>query len=400
MLFKIILSTRCEHSGASWRAEKNIQNMFWKCFGIEIEKKFISEKNTWSAAPTTAPERRRCKRGRDAAAAAPSAARQVTSRDDRVIVRNMPQNNHATDRSRLLLLGLAAHLHGARLLILRPSLLIACLPCAVLTISMAAALAVSLWVPCLLLRVLPFTTASVSFDGILRLTSVLVLNVSLSFWPSLSSRAFFGAYAAVAPDGATDLQARRVVRGLLSMLRELVAYLLAGVGALAVAVATAWFWLPTLLAAAVLLTPTAVVMLLLSVVSAGLAARALAPSLALFVQLKPLSVALAAAAAACALMSGSILHADFARLLAELAACYLLSLAHAKQLLAAYANRCQADEWRAWCEDAHWALVGFGAPLALAFRSSLHPVVCLAALEAAHASAAVLLHEVGTARRA
>jgi hypothetical protein len=161
-------------------------------------------------------------------------------------------------------------------------------------------------------------------------------------------------------------------------------------------VATAWIWLPALLAATALCTPAIAAAALIAVAVAALAIRALAPSFALFLRLKPLSMMLAAAVLVLAWLGS--LHPQALPLLIELATCYVYALAHAKQLLAAYANRCLADEWRAWCEQAHWALVGFGAPLALIFRSSLHPLLCLALLECAHASAAVLLQEIGRLR--
>ena len=163
------------------------------------------------------------------------------------------------------------------------------------------------------------------------------------------------------------------------------------------AIATAWIWVPALLAAAALLSPAAISMLLLFASGAGLAIRASAPSLALFLRLKPLSIGLAAAGAFFVL-TGS-LPTEVTWWLVEIAKGYVLSLVHAKQLLAAYSNRCRSHEWRVWCEQAHWAIAGFGAPLALAARSSLHPLLCLALLECAHASAAVLTHTVGPLRR-
>lgn len=113
----------------------------------------------------------------------------------------------------------------------------------------------------------------------------------------------------------------------------------------------------------------------------------LAPALAIFLRLKQLSLVLALVAAFGALFG--LMPAGALSLASDLATGYLLSLVLAKQLLAPCSMRQPAREWRAWCDEHQWALVGFGAPVVAAFHFLRpHPLVQLAILEATHISAA------------
>lgn len=299
--------------------------------------------------------------------------------------------------------GASAHVRGVQLLCTHPRLLLYCMPCTLLTVTSAAAATMALWLPLFFLRLWPLRVV-VKFEALLHVSSLVVLNTAQAFWPSLSGRVFFAAYSAVGGD-ASALQQKKVLRGLLAQLLELVAQGLAGLGVLIFAVATAGVWAPVLLAsvaaasvagwaaAVALLSPVLLALLLLVLCGGGgLIARRLAPALAQIRRLSSASLVLGVAVLLLAL-AGLIPRAALDAL-AELASAYLLSLAHAKQLLAQYGIRLSAAGWRHWHSSRHWALVGFGLPLVLVFRWA-HPLLSLVLLEVTHAAAGSLLHELG-----
>lgn len=229
--------------------------------------------------------------------------------------------------------GLTAHVVAARMILTRPSLLAACVPGLAITACSALLLAVALFVPCALSLslsslVLPsHQTASgyALFESLLRTTSWTIASLR----PGWSGGAFLAAYDMLAPEQSAKLRRRRVLRGLLAtILREVLSYLLTGLGTLALLVATAGLWVPLACAAAALLTPLVVATCLGAVVAAAAAGRLLAPSLALFSHLRPVSLGVALAAAACALLG--VLPPHLTETLIALGSQYALSTPHAE----------------------------------------------------------------------
>ena len=106
-----------------------------------------------------------------------------------------------------------------------------------------------MWLPLQLARLPPLRLV-VEFDVVLRLVSVLVLQLAQAVWPSLSGRVFFATLEQCGqPEEARRLRALPTLRGLGAQLRTLAAGLVASLGAAALIVATAAVWLPLALAA-------------------------------------------------------------------------------------------------------------------------------------------------------
>ena len=125
-----------------------------------------------------------------------------------------------------LLWGIGAGCRGLLFVATRPDLLTACLPGTIATVGLSLALALALWLPCLLLRLPPFRY-DVSWRSLLLLASLMILKVSQSLVPHLSGTVFFAAFAEATKNGKPAgrrrleaLEARPQLRGLLAQLRH------------------------------------------------------------------------------------------------------------------------------------------------------------------------------------
>ena len=296
--------------------------------------------------------------------------------------------------------GASLHVRAGARLVRSPSLLLHCLPCCLLTLSTALAAATTVWLPLQLARLPPLRLV-VEFDVVLRLVSVLVLQLAQAVWPSLSGRVFF---ATLEECGQAE-EARRLrdlptLRGLGAQLRTLAAGLVASLGAAALIVATAALWLPLALAAgaaawaAVILTSP--VWLIGAGLMLALVARLL-PMLHTWGLLRQLPMPLVLLAAALLSRACGLLPRLVYDSLVRAALACLLAAAHAHASLAQLSIRQTDAAWRQWCAASsvgRWRLVGLGLPVwgVVAFA---HPLASLALLEVAHVSAALFVGEVG-----
>ena len=296
---------------------------------------------------------------------------------------------------RSALRGLLAHYHAMTLIVSSPGLILYCLPCMVTTLCVAIGTSSLVWALGLIfLR--PFGYV-VSFHSVLAGSSIFVLQIVLSAASVFNfsfSPAFFASYRRLLPREAEALRKRKVVRGLRAQLFELFSYLVLGFGALTVGVATIGLWLPFAVSlAAAFFTPAGAP--LLAVGGIGLVLLvAVAPVGKIFYKLQSL-LPLSLAALAALLAAAGLLSRSTTTKLMEMVSAYLLAQFHAKQLLAQFGIRCTAEEWKRWCNGAHWELVGLGAPLAFLYWAKLHPLLFLSALEVSHIAAAALLRDLG-----
>ena len=294
--------------------------------------------------------------------------------------------------------GASSHDRGVALLLTHRSVIMHCVPCAMVTLATAVGTATAVWLPLLLLRLWPLRM-TVEFDSVLRGTALLVLQITQALWPSLSDRVFFVALEVCGGGGeAQRLREQPTLRGLGAQLRSLAFGVVASVGIAALCIATATLWLPLI---AVLWAPIAAVLIVLSpwlvaVVVAGgalaiLALCRLVPALRMYGLLRQLfSLALVAAALLgywCGLVPRRAVD-----LLVQAAWAYLLASAHGQAALTQFSIRQTDAAWRQWCAGRRWRLVGLGLPV-WAVLSFTHPCVCLALLEVSHVSAALFLHE-------
>ena len=305
-----------------------------------------------------------------------------------------------------LLRGLAAHAVGLKLLLRRPTLLMRCLSSMLLTQACTVAAATALWSAGLPLRLVSTRFSFISYDAVLRVVSLVVLNVASALLPHLSSRAFFAALHAVDPREAAALQQRPVVNGLAAQLRGLVLTVLGAVGTLGalgllLALTLSIWWPPfasgALAVSMAMATPLGVGVLGGTALLGGFLLVLLAPSLRLYLRWKPLSLTVSAALALASLLR--LLPARAMALAGEVAAGGMLSLLTAQQLLAPCSARQPRAEWRHHCAVHQWALVGFGAPVGFArVLRELHPLGGLVLLELSHAAAAALVADLRLGR--
>lgn len=294
--------------------------------------------------------------------------------------------------------GASSHARGVALLLTHRSVLMHCVPCAMLTLATAVGTATAVWLPLLLTRLWPLRM-TVEYESVLRVTSLLVLQLTQSLWPSLSGRVFFTALEACGGAGeARRLRDQPKLRGLGAQLRALAFGVVASVGVAALCIATSALWLPLI---AVAWAPIAAVLIVLSpwliaVLLAGAALTLLAlcrlvPALRTYGLLRQLfSLALVAGMLlgyACGLVPRRAVD-----LLIQAAWAYLLASAHGQAALTQLSIRQTDAAWRRWCAERRWRLVGLGLPV-WAVLSSTHPCICLAVLEVSHVSAAHFLHE-------
>ena len=209
-----------------------------------------------------------------------------------------------------------------------------------------------MWLPLQLARLPPLRLV-VEFDVVLRLVSVLVLQLAQAVWPSLSGRVFF---ATLEECGQAE-EARRLrdlptLRGLGAQLRTLAAGLVASLGAAALIVATAAVWLPLALAAgaaawaAVILTSP--VWLIGAVLVLALVAWLL-PMLHTWGLLRQLPMPLVLLAAALLSRACGLLPRLVYESLVRAALACLLAAAHAHASLAQLSIRQTDAAWRQWC---------------------------------------------------
>ena len=234
--------------------------------------------------------------------------------------------------------GLSAHAQGAYLLVRHPELMISCLPGIVAMALLAFAAASALWLPCLVLRILPGRGA-VSFAAVLRVATLCVLNLAQALWPTLSGRTFFTALGYLNPVNRKVLHSHQPCRGLLSQLRGVLLHAFAGIGLLCVLLATSTVWIPLMLALP-LLSPYGIAVLgfiAITAVSCLLQSR-IGPTLAIFSKLRPISGVLAATFCLCAL--AGLLPEIAMSVLIEVASTYLLAQLHAKQVCSEHTARC------------------------------------------------------------
>lgn len=298
--------------------------------------------------------------------------------------------------------GAASHVRAGVLLVRSPSLLLHCLPCGLLTLGTALAAATAAWLPLLIARLPPLRIV-VEYDSVLRLASILVLQLAQALWPSLSGRVFFATLEACGePEEARRIRALPALRGLGAQLRALAVGLVASLGVAALVVATAALWLPFTLAAAAAAWAAMVLTSPVWLVGAALAlviVARLLPTLRTFGLLRQLPVPLVLLAVALLAHVCGLLPRHVVDVLLRAALACLLATAHAQSALAQLSIRQTDAAWRAWCATVRvgrWRLVGLGLPV-WGVVAYAHPLASLALLEVAHVSAALFVCGVGTA---
>jgi hypothetical protein len=264
-----------------------------------------------------------------------------------------------------------------------------CLSSTCRTILMCCVVAVSIWLPCLVLRLPPFGIM-IHIEDILINTSFVVLKAYQVLLPELSGSFFFCCLAEASDaHGNTDLKTfkqKPVLRGFMSQLRFLLVELFIGAGLLALIVASANLWIPLLagvVGGVLLLSPFLLGGIGVVLVLLMMAAKSFKPVLDLHSTLGSQGPI---AAFAFVLLWACGQH----NAVVEIALIYSLSIYLSKQLLTQYSTRLTSVEWNVWCSHRQWVLVGFGLPVAVTIRFG-HPLLALVLLEMLQGSAAVLV---------